>query len=352
MRAARLHGPGDVRIDEIPGPRSPGPHEALVAPEWCGLCGTDLKEYQGRGHAIPHEPHPLTGAYMPMILGHEFSARVVAVGSGVTAARPGDRVAIMPLLHCGSCMACQRGDHVLCASKAWTGLSTQWGGLGDLALVEDYQLTQLNDMTAEQGALVEPAAVAMNAIDRGGMHVGDTVLIIGCGPIGALAILAAKASGAASVLVSEPDRRRSELARALGATVLEGSPAEQLQLSRDASRGYGVDLAVDCAGKPGTLASAVQAVRAGGTVSVPAVHPGSVEIDARLVTRNAVTVRGSMGYTRAVWDATVALIAAGRFEVGRVVTSRIARADVGPKGLEALTDPGSGALKILVNVQS
>src|SRR5438132_10056765 len=102
MRAVRVHGLHDIRIDEVPEPGKPGPSEILVAPRWGGLCGTDVKEYVGPVGSVPDQPHPLTGACKPLILGHEFSAHVVSVGSAIANVRPGDRVAVMPLHYCGT----------------------------------------------------------------------------------------------------------------------------------------------------------------------------------------------------------------------------------------------------------
>jgi (R,R)-butanediol dehydrogenase/meso-butanediol dehydrogenase/diacetyl reductase len=293
----------------------------------------------------------LTGACKPLILGHEFSASVVAVGSAIANVRAGDRIAVMPLRYCGQCPLCLRGDFILCPQKAWLGLSDRWGGFGDLALVQPYQVTPLGPLTDEQGALVEPAAVSLNAVLRAGVASGDTVLIVGCGPIGSLAILASLVAGAARIYVSEPNLKRATLALTLGAEVnLEGDRAKQVQRVKDLTNGMGVDVAIDCAGKPGTVNLCIESVRPGGVVSVPSVHPGPMEIDIRTVTRKPVSIVGSLGYTQEAWDRTVALIGAGRYPVERVVTSRTQRDEIITGGFEALIDAGRGELKVLVEV--
>src|SRR5947209_13143195 len=115
MRAVVYHGARDVRVEEIPEPDGAlRPEEVLLAPRWCGICGTDLHEYAAGPIVIPTDPHPLTGARLPQVLGHEFSADVVAVGAGVAAARVGDRVSVMPLVTCGACAYCRRGLDHLC----------------------------------------------------------------------------------------------------------------------------------------------------------------------------------------------------------------------------------------------
>jgi (R,R)-butanediol dehydrogenase/meso-butanediol dehydrogenase/diacetyl reductase len=353
MRAVRVYGRGDIRIDEVREPSAPGPSEILVAPAWCGLCGTDVKEYLGPGGSVPDQPHPLTGACKPLILGHEFSASVVAAGSAVPEVRPGERVAIMPLHYCGQCPLCLRGEFILCPNKAWLGLSDAWGGLGDLALVQSYQVTPLGPLTPEQGAVVEPAAVSLNAVLRAGVTAGDTVLVVGAGPIGALAVLAAFTAGATAVYVSEPNPKRAALALKLGAAAsLEAERSKQLEQIKDVTKGLGVDVAIDCAGKEGTVNLCIEAARPGGVVSVPSVHRGPTDIDVRSVTRKPLSIIGSLGYTKAAWDRTVALIAAGKYPVERVVTSRVPRDEIIAGGFDALVDGGRGEVKILVEVAS
>jgi (R,R)-butanediol dehydrogenase / meso-butanediol dehydrogenase / diacetyl reductase len=329
MRAVRLHGIRDVRLDRIDAPPAPGPDEATVAPLWCGLCGTDVKAYLDPGLT-------LGGAGLPLILGHEFSARVLAVGARVRSAQPGDEVAVMPLRHCGACGVCRRGEFSLCPAKRWTGLGADWGGLGECALVADYQLSPLAGLGAEAGALVEPAAVAMNAVQRAGVQPGNAVVVVGCGPIGAFVILAATVAGATSVVAVEPNAARAARAGALGA---ELRTAGQLPAGE-------ADVAFDCAGLGDSLSSCLSAVRPGGTVCVPAVHRGSAAVDIRAVTRANLSVVGSMGYTRSVWDRTLELIRRGRLPVERVVSARLSRAEIVERGLAGLHDD----LKVLVSI--
>ena len=136
MRALRFHAAGDLRIENVLEPGPPGPTQVTVAPRWCGICGTDLHEYTSGPIVTPAEPHPLTGAELPQILGHEFSAEVVAVGSTVTRVAVGDRVSVMPLIYCGRCDYCRRGLQHLCVTMACTGLSADWGGISELANLE------------------------------------------------------------------------------------------------------------------------------------------------------------------------------------------------------------------------
>jgi (R,R)-butanediol dehydrogenase/meso-butanediol dehydrogenase/diacetyl reductase len=180
----------------------------------------------------------------------------------------------------------------------------------------------------------------MNAVERAGVRPGDAVLVMGCGPIGALVILAALAGGAAAVLAVEPNDARAERAAGLGAALRSPGDIEASD----------VDVAFDCAGHGDSLACCVSAVRPGGTVCVPAVHRGSATVDVRAITRANLSVVGSMGYTRAVWDRTLELIRARRLPVESVVTARIASAEVVERGFAALASPSQAELKVLVSI--
>src|ERR1700722_9874970 len=197
MRAARFYSARDIRIDEVPEPdQDLGARDVVVKPRWCGICGTDLHEYMAGPIIIPVEPAPTTGG-RAQIMGHEFSGEVLAVGSEVSHLGPGDRISVMPLAYCGECYYCRRGLNNLCPRMACVGLMTPWGGFAEVAVVQDYQAWPLPESVSyEQGAVIEPAAAAAYGVERGQVRAGDTVLVTGGGPIGALAVLAAFAAGA------------------------------------------------------------------------------------------------------------------------------------------------------------
>lgn len=351
MRAARLYGPADIRIDDIPAPESPGPLQAIVAPLWSGICGTDIKEYTGHGGSAEITAHPLTGyAGLPLILGHEFSARVEAVGSRIENVGLGDEVAVYPLLHCGTCEACLRGEYQICRIKAWNGLSSPWGGFGERVLVEHYQITSLDGISTTTGAVIEPAAVAVNIVERARVAPGDTVFIAGAGPIGSLVLLAARAAGAAVVHVFEPNRSRAALLDKLGGDVIPKRAESDIPgYLMSATGGLGVDVAIDAAGKPAANEMVMASVKPGGTVGVPSVHPGPTSVDIRRLTRNDLTIVGTVGYTRRAWDRTVSLVRQGRLPVEQIVTRTIPLQDIKDKGFDVLSQP-SDELKILVQV--
>ena len=352
MRAVRYHAARDVRVEQVPEPDRLGAHELLVRPRYCGICGTDLHEYVAGPIVTPVSPHPLTGAQNPQILGHEFAADVLEVGAEVRSARPGDRVAIMPLIFCGECYFCLRGLNHLCTRMACVGLSWAWGGLGELAVVAEYQVAVLPDaLSYEQGALIEPAAVSEYGVQRGGVRPGDSVLVAGAGPIGALAVLAASAAGAGAVYLSEPNAVRAGAAEHLGASAIF-NPAQTSVPDevRERTGGIGVDVAIECAGNARALNDCVLATRRAGTVVQTGLHVGPAEVEPMVWSQNDLTIVGTWCYRVYDWQRIAALIGSGAFPVERVITSKIGLEATVPEGIEALIDPSGSELKILVAV--
>ncbi len=344
MLAVRLHGPRDIRFDELPASEA-GPSQVVVRPIWCGLCGTDVKQYLGTHPAQPGHPEPY-----PFILGHEFSARVVDVGPDVNHVEVGDCITVLPLRHCGNCLECWEGQFHLCRNKEWSGLGAASGGLAEEVVLDVYQATPAGRLSDEQAAVVEPAAVALNAVMSAPVRPGDIVLVAGLGPIGALALLAAQAAGATAVYVSEKNLRRSSRVGELGGVLLGDSFENQSEQLLTVTQGRGADVAVDCTGAAAALDACVKLVRPGGTVVVPSVHREAPRVDVLQMTRKSLTMVGSVGYSRSVWQRTIELIASGTLPAERVVTSRISRDEVVPKGLEALTQADQSEIKILVRV--
>jgi (R,R)-butanediol dehydrogenase / meso-butanediol dehydrogenase / diacetyl reductase len=352
MRAVRYHAARDIRVEDVQEPTGLGPHEVLIRPRFCGICGTDLHEYMAGPIVTPTEPHPLTGAQNPQILGHEFSADVLEVGPEVRSVKADDRVAIMPLAFCGQCYFCVRGLNHLCTSMGCVGLSWAWGGLGELAVVLDYQVATLPDeLSYEQGALIEPAAVAEYGIARGGVRPGDSVLVTGGGPIGALAVLAAQAAGAGAVYLSEPNAVRAQQAENLGVTAIfnpaETSVPEEL---KERTQGIGVDVAIECSGNGRAFDDCVMSTRRAGTVVQTGLFVGATEVKPMVWSENDLTIAGTWCYRVYDWQRIAALIQSGAFPVERVITSKIAIDDTVPEGFDVLIDPSGSAVKVLVEV--
>ena len=354
MQAVVFHGRGDIRVEDVPAPAGPSGSQVLIEPLWCGICGTDLHEYVAGPIVTRTESHPLTGSSNPQTLGHEFSAVVRDVGPVVKSVAPGDRVSVMPLIFCGRCDMCRKGLNHLCRTMACTGLSSPSGGLAERAVVEEYQVAQLPDgVTDEQGAVVEPAAVALYGIERSHMQAGDRVLVTGAGPIGALAALAAAALGAGEVYIAEPNPNRAAFARGLGVgTVLTETGADLLARVTDLTDGAGVDRAIECAGKEAALNSCVDAVRPRGTVVQTGLHvtPASTHPD-RWASKD-ITIEGTWCYGVTDWPRVIRLIAQGKYPVEKIVTARLPLADVVTGGFDRLIDPRGEQVKVLASARA
>jgi (R,R)-butanediol dehydrogenase / meso-butanediol dehydrogenase / diacetyl reductase len=352
MRAAVFHAAHDVRVEEVAAPTSPGPGEVLLRPFWCGVCGTDLHEYAQGPIVTPKEPHRLNGSTIPQILGHEFSAEVVEIGAGVSRVRVGQRVSVMPLLFDGTCYYCVRGLNHLCVNMACIGLSYAWGGIAELAVVPEEKLTVLPDAVSDlQGALVEPAAVAAYGVDTARVRPGDTVLITGAGPIGALASLYAASIGA-RVFVSEVNPTRAALARGFGVgEVLDPTKTDVAAHLKDLTGGIGVDAVIECSGNERALQTALAAVRSAGHVSQTGLHTRPASIDPMVLSEHDITLTGTWCYPVFDFPRIVDLIARGRYPVEQVVTGRVPMADIVEKGFETLLSPTGDQVKILIKTR-
>ncbi len=319
----------------------------LLRPFWCGICGTDLHEYAQGPIVTPDEPHRLNGSTIPQILGHEFSAEVVEVGAGVTRVWVGQRVSVMPLLFDGTCYYCVRGLNHLCVNMACIGLSYAWGGIAELAVVPEEKLTVLPDAVSDlQGALVEPAAVAAYGVDTAKVRPGDTVLITGAGPIGALAVaLRGVARRARDRVGGEPDpgRARPRVRHRRGARPHAVDVAAYL---KDLNGGIGADAVIECSGNERALQTALAAVRSAGHVSQTGLHTRPASIDPMVLSEHDITLTGTWCYPVFDFPRIVDLIARGRYPVEQVVTGRVADGRHRREGLRdaALADrrPGQG----------
>jgi (R,R)-butanediol dehydrogenase / meso-butanediol dehydrogenase / diacetyl reductase len=354
MKAVRYYGKEDVRVEEVERPGAIGSREVRIKPLTCGICGTDLHEFAAGPIVTPTTPHRFTGAMLPQILGHEFSAEVLETGAEVPRIRPGDRISIQPLVMPLNDYYSRRGLNHLSPSMGCIGLSWAWGGMGEEAVINDYNANLIpDDVTDEQGALVEPTAVALYGVDRAKVGGGGSVLITGAGPIGALAVLASYAVGATKIFVSEPNENRRRQIEAFGVTeaVLDPRNDDVLGIVREATEeGVGVDSAIECAGNEAALNLCVEAVRNHGTVAQVGLHVKRASVDPALWALKDISVEATWCYPVTMWPRVISLIQSGKLPVEKIITSRIVANDVVAKGFRSLLDPSGNQMKILVNV--
>jgi (R,R)-butanediol dehydrogenase/meso-butanediol dehydrogenase/diacetyl reductase len=353
MKAVRFHGAKDIRVEDVEEPTGAlAPDDVLISPIVTGICGTDLHEYIAGPIVTPAEPHVYTGATNPQILGHEFSAEVLSVGDAVSNISAGDRISIQPLVAPRNDYYGKRGLYHLSPSLGCVGLSWAWGGMGERAVIKDYNAQPVpGGITDEQAAMIEPAAVALYGVDRGGVEAGSTVLVSGAGPIGALTVLGAKAAGAATIIVSEPNPNRRRIISEIAPYAHVVDPrSDDLQavVGDMTEEGVGVDVALECVGLEASLNACAEAVRRQGKVVQVGLHMKPASIDAMLWALKDITVEATWCYPTQIWPRIARMIEAGIFPVEKVITSRIAAEDVVEKGFEALLDPAGEHLKILV----
>jgi (R,R)-butanediol dehydrogenase/meso-butanediol dehydrogenase/diacetyl reductase len=350
MKAAVWFGQKDVRVQDMPEPASPPPGQVKVEVAWCGICGTDLHEYMGGPLYIPVDaPHGLTGAQAPVILGHEIAGKVVEVGEGVTRVKPGDRVALCPIIGCLECEWCKSGLMGICPQIAFLGISWQSGAFSQYVNVYDYMCYQLPpEVPDEIGAMVEPFAATVRAVRQAGVQPGDSVAIIGSGPIGLMALQAARIAGAEQVIAFEPAARRQQLAIECGATTvinpLEEDPVAAIQRHTD---GAGADVVIECAGVPTTGILAGHVARRKGRVMVMGVFEKPAPLDFTDLVFSEKTVLGSMG-GYGVFDESIQMMADGRFNGEPLITGKIVLDDIVSAGFEALIQHKEENVKILV----
>lgn len=260
----------------------------------------------------------------------------------------------MPLIHCGRCYECRHGLKHLCTRIADVGQSSAWGGFATEAVLEEHQVSPLpRSLSYEQGALIEPAAVAVAAVERSGVQPGDSVLITGAGPIGALCALGARAAGAGQVIISEPNTRRlARFESFAAATIIDPTSSDLATELREITDGRGVDVALECAGSAAALADCVGATKARGAIALIGLHLKPVELDLMKVMTREISLIGVMTYAVDDWPRIASQVESGVFPIEQIVTSKIHLEEIVPKGFEALADPEGDELKILVDLRS
>ena len=341
MRAVRWHARGDVRVEEVPPPPPPGPGEVQLQVRWCGICGTDLEEWLDGPLFIPAAaPHPVTGTAAPLILGHEFAGVVVAAGAGVTEPAPGQRVAVDTIVYCGTCHWCRRGEVIRCPMLGALGLHGD-GGLAALCNAPARMCLPVPDSVADdEAALAEPLAVAVRALRRGGLRPGERATVVGLGAVGLMAVQAAAAFGAESVAVIEPLAERRALALRLGA---------DRQVSPDDAATLQADVAVECAGSPAAVETAIRALRAGGRAVVLGIGPQPAKVAPMDLVVGEKSIIGSLSH---VWDddfrIALGLLGRGAVRAAPLITDRIPLSAAVTGGLALLRDEPGRHVKILV----
>jgi L-iditol 2-dehydrogenase len=346
MLAAVMFAVNTLTLENIPTPAA-GIGEVLVRVGANTICGTDLRILRGekRSHV-----------QLPVVLGHECAGEVVDLGQGVTGYHIGDRVALLPSISDGKCWACLQGLENLCAhpNRRILGYSVN-GALAEYILVPADAVNNGNlfvvadpDISYEQLALTEPTAAVINGHHQTRVGVGDSVLIMGAGPIGLLHLQLAVRSGARTVIVSQRSPARRTLAERLGATTTVDPTSEDLAgVVSHLTAGRGVDVTIICIGVADLVNQALMLTRPGGLVNIFAglAGDGWATLQANLIHYKQLILTGASDIRRIDFQTALDLIVSGRIDTASLITHRFPLADVGA-AIEAAS--GRHAIKVAV----
>ena len=255
MKAAVYLGPGHLEIRDVPIPPV-GENEVLIKVAYCGICGTDVHIYHGDGGAANVNP--------PLIIGHEFSGIVEKVGRNVTKLKIGDKVSVNPNDMCGECYFCHNGMEHFC--EHFTGIGTTVnGGFAEYCVASERTVYKTETLDMLQASMVEPLSCCVHGIDLCGIKPGDTVLIMGTGPIGLIMLQLAKLAGAGMVIATARSEKKSELAKSMGADRVINVSTEDLE-AEIAALCRNLNCVIECVGNPGTIEQAISVAGKGATV--------------------------------------------------------------------------------------
>jgi L-iditol 2-dehydrogenase len=333
-------GVGFLELREVKVPR-PGQEEVLIAVKACGICGTDIHVWHDK---FPYWP--------PVILGHEFSGEIVEVGVGTTLFKVGDRVVGEPHTQaCGHCYLCRTGNIQICPLKRSPGWGID-GALTKYLKMPERLLHRIPDsMSYDLAALVEPTAnVVHDIVERARVDAGDFVVVLGPGPIGLLAALTARASGARNVVIigaPADEEIRLKKARDLGFEyVINVAKQNPFEVVQELTGGLGADLVVECSGAPPAIASTVDLIRKKGRIAVIGLTgKDSIPFPWDKAAFKVCEIIFNLSTSYTSWDRTIHLIASGQLPAGEVITNRLPLSQwrTGFDGLEAQKE-----LKVLI----
>ena len=342
MKALLLSEYNHLELQDLPAPVAAA-DELLIRIAACGICGSDVHGYDGStGRRIP-----------PIVMGHEAAGTVLAIGSAVTGFEVGDRVAFDSTVYCGACQYCRNGQMNLCDARQVIGVSCaeyrRAGAFAELLAIPARIACHLpSEFSFPQAAMLEAVSVALHGVAVSEMEEGNTVLVIGAGMIGLLLLQAARAAGAARVLVSDIDPTRLKMAADLRSDeTLECSGATLVERVLALTGGAGVDLVLEAVGRDETVASAIDSVRKGGTVTLVGNISPTVSIPLQKVVSRQIRLQGSCA-SSGEYGKAIELIAAGKILVEPLITA-VAPLSSGPQWFKRLHAREPNLMKIVLD---
>lgn len=335
-----MTSPGVIEFKEVPVPE-PGEGQVLIKIMKIGICGSDIHVYHGE--------HPFTK--YPVTQGHEVSGEITALGQGVEGLSGGQKVTIQPQVVCGECYPCRHGKYNLCEELKVMGFQTT-GVASHYFAVDAAKVTPLPDnLTYDEGAMIEPLAVAVHAIRQAGDVSGKKIAVLGAGPIGILVAQVAKGMGADAVMVTDISDVRLAKARECGVDFCENT--KNVNFGQALLSNFGpdkADIIYDCAGNNVTMGQAVQYARKGSTIILVAVFAGMAQIDLAVLNDHELDLNTTMMYRNEDYVDAIRLVNEGRVQLKPLISSHFAFRDY-KKAYEYIDANRENTMKVIINVQ-
>jgi len=340
MKQAVMIKPEEIEFQEVPVPAIQD-DEVLVKVMCIGVCGSDIHVYHGK--------HPYTS--YPVVQGHEVSCEVVKTGAKVKGFNRGDRVTIEPQVSCGTCYACQNGLYNICDSLKVLGFQTT-GTASDFFSVPAAKLVKLpQEMSHNEGAMIEPLAVGVRAVNQAGDIRGKKVLVYGAGPIGNLVAQTAKGKGAAKVMIVDINDFRLKKALECGIDFAVNSNEQDLE--KAVTEAFGAyekaDLIFECVGANTTMESAIKIARKGTTIVVVGVFGEKACLDMAQVNENELKLLGTARYVIEDFEEAKGLIESGAVKLAPLVTDVFSFSDYNAAYQKIQKEPET-TMKVLIRV--
>jgi threonine 3-dehydrogenase len=296
--------------------------EIIVAVKAASICGSDKHLYLWDRQTTRWK------SPLPMIIGHEFSGEVIEVGENVTTLQVGDRIAVESHIPCENCYLCKTGRMHICKDMLIYGIQTPHGAFTEYAVVPESIAFKISpNISYEEAALLEPFGVAMHAIERAQIMVGDTVVVIGCGPIGLFTQQLARLSGATPLIVSELSKTRLDLARKqkVADIVIDAGQEDLVAKVMDITKGRGADVVIEAAGTNVTVSQALQVLGKNGTCVLMGLPAKTTEVETTSqITYKEANVLGTTGRLMfQTWDRMAKVVANKRVDLKQVVTHQL-----------------------------
>ena len=341
MKQVRLVAPENVILEEVEKP-APKASEVLIQVKRIGVCGSDIHAY--------YDKHPYISC--PIVQGHEFSGEIVEMGDAVSGLTVGDRVTVMPQLVCGECYPCTHGDYHICNTLKVIGCQADGAAREFIPVDQKLVLKLPQGLSLDHGAMVEPVAVGVHAVQRLGIVSGMKLLVFGAGPIGNLTAQVAKGLGAESVMIVDISNFRLDVARQCGVDFVVNTSEDVLEQRIDSAFGPDrADAILECVGVQDTITQAVENARKGTTIVVVGVFGKVPEVDLGLVQDRELSLVGTLMYQKRDYERAIELVAGGKLCLDQMITQRFPFKDY-LEAYEMIEASGGQYMKVMIELDT